>query len=259
MTSFGIAFSRIGAEPAAIADFLPCQELDVLELPWEAVGSPVHQEAQKRNRQVICGSIADARLSAAILRGDRKMRSSFAGQLRNAVAGLAANNIRTATLDCPVSDIIAESLAPELRELLLETAPALLKHDFTLLLPHAVPSVQLPEKVMQLLRNTLIPNVKLNLNVFPWQLPRDCDVKKEAGLLGYETRVLTFRYDADSGQKLLPAHLESWLSVLPAETRILFAPFSLRNRMLQTEAEYFSHFVRDVLDKTALERYIGAE
>ncbi len=261
MADFGIAFSRIGADPAVISDYLPYQELNVLELPWEAVGSEVHEEARKRNRRILCGSIADARLSAMILSDDvdRKMRSSFAAQLRKAVAHLAEHDIHTATLDCAVSDILASSAAAELREFLLEIAPALIKHKFTLLLPYSIPSDHKPEDVMLLFRNTLIPNIKLNLNVFPWQLPPDCEPKSIAGRLGYETRVLTFRYDADCGHKLLPAHLKKWLTILPARTDVLLAPFSLRNRMLAAEAEHYSVLVREQLDKTELERYIGSE
>ncbi len=262
MANFGIACSRIGMDPAGIGDYLTFPELNVLELPWEAVGTPVQREAEKRNWKIICGSIADARISATFLSAGKKVRETFSAQIRKAVAYLAEHKIHTAALDCPAADILADAEAhggENFRDFLQDISPALAKHDFTLLLPHAIPAENSPEEVMRLLRNTMLPGIKLNLNIFPWQIPPRSNPRELTGRLGYETRVMTFRYDADSGQHIQRNHLEKWLKILPAPADILIAPFSLNNRMTFMEAEHFSGFVQDMLEKTELERHIGTE
>ena len=256
--TFGMAFSQIGRAPGEIRDFLLFPEFDAAELPWEVFTSAPQllKTAQKKKMDLLCGSVTDPQLSRMIAFAEEKMQRDFAGQLRNALTFLAEKDIRTATLACPLNDILGDPDAEQaLRSILLGAAPVLQEKSMTLLLPLTIQSADgaLAMPAAKFLRDTLLPGIKLRLDIYPWNLPPKSDPRKAAGLLGYETRVLTFRYDADCGNRIKTDFLENWLPFLALKSTVLLAPFSLRNRMAMAEGEQFAGILRDLRQFSGLD------
>lgn len=135
-----------------------------------------------------------------------------------------------------------------LQEILHAAAPILLRENMTLLLPYALPSEIPASEYSRFLRNTLLPCIKLRLDVHPWQMKPSLSPQNAAGTLRLETRVLTFRYDADCGNRILPVHVKEWksyFSQMNLACSFLLCPFSRLNRMAYPEANQFAEIIQE--------------
>lgn len=249
--SFGMACSALGMGENDILNILAFENFKAVELPWEVLCTPdrsLLNEAIRRNKTILCGGVTAPHLTRTIPFADRRMRQGFTEQLFKSLELLASRGIRTAALEIP-PDLVAVDPEAEktVREILCGVAPVLLREEMTLFLPLALPCAVPPETISKFMRETLIPNVKLRLDIHPWQFKPDMTPRGTAGTLAFETRAITFRYDADCGGRILRGHVRQWLDyLLPAGFRgsVLLCPFSLRNRMMLPEADSFA----DILD-----------
>lgn len=262
--SFGLALSSMCMTAEGIGDFLEFPEFDAVELPCEIFTAKHRENAALRKRifqsyrRVLCGGIMDSRLTGTVPFADRRMRTAFVCECEKIIVQLAAQGIHTASLECPVGAALANSeSANALREILLMLAGPLNQCAFTLLLPVILPDPDgpAPERIALFMRNLLIPNIKLRIDVHPWRITGGMTPKQLCGHLNFETRAISFRYDADCGNRVLRNHLKPWLAYL-AETSFsgpaLLCPFSQRNRMALAEAELFAGMIADLREDAAL-------
>ncbi len=252
--TFGMAFSRIGMPPAEIRDYLGFPVFTAMELPWEAFSDsdPVQKDAARSGKTVICGSMMDSRLSRGILFAEDKFQKDFSVQLANALQFLASNGIRTATLDCPLENVLASmETQNDLRKILLGAAPVMIREKMTLLLPCSIPAAG-ASSAMQFMRNTMIPGVKLKLDLMPWHPEyMKTPLPELLGSLLLETENITFRYDADCGNRIMKEQVQAVVSELKKVNftgTVLLAPMSQGNRMTYPEACRFSGILEELKD-----------
>ena len=150
---------------------------------------------------------------------------SFPGLVRDCILGinrtienLAQKKIFYGVLDFDLNSI----LAPEREKLYLTIIKGLAhnleRYNFTLLLPFAIPAAS-PEIVRQVpafLRKTLLPWVKLRLDVHAHELAPGFAPEKLAENLFSEIRSIRFLYLADTGNVLIPEHISPWIESLSA-------------------------------------------
>ncbi len=257
--TFGMAFSRIGMPPAEIRDYLSFTAFSAMELPWEALSdsdpetAKIRKDATRSGRTVICGSLMDSRLSRGILFAEDKFQKDFSIQLANALQFLAANGIRTATLDCPLENVLSsQETQNDLRKILLGAAPVLIREKMTLLLPCSIPAAGSLSSALQFMRNTMIPGVKLKLDLLPWHPEyMKKTVSEHLGSLLLETENVTFRYDADCGNRIMKEQVQAVIAELKKVNftgTVLLAPMSQGNRMAYPEACQFSGILEELKD-----------
>ena len=89
-------------------------------------------------------------------------------------------------------------------------------HSFTLLIPFSVPSAspEIMEQAVRFFRKTLLPWVKLRLDIHAHELTPGFSPEALAGDLFSEVRSIRFMYLADSGNVLIPEHIQPWLTAL---------------------------------------------
>lgn len=257
--TFGMAFSRIGMPQAEIRDYLNFAAFSAMELPWEAFADPVpetakiRKDAARSGKTVICGSVMESRLSRGILFAEDKFQKDFSTQLASALQFLASNGIRTATLDCPLENVLAShETQNDLRKILLGAAPVLIREKMTLLLPCSIPAAGPLSSALQLMRNTMIPGIKLKLDLMPWHPEyMKKTVSEQLGSLLLETGNVTFRYDADCGNRIMKEQVREVITELKKVNftgTVLLAPMSQGNRMAYPEACQFSGILEELKD-----------
>lgn len=253
----GMAFSRIGMPPAAIGDYLGFSTFSAIELPWEVFSGSEPESAallkdvRRSGKTIICGSVMDSRLSRGIIFAEDKFQKDFSRQLVHALQFLASCGIRTATLDCPLENILSsEDAQKDMHEILLGAAPVIIKEKMTLLIPCTIPAAGPLSNALRFMRNTMIPGVKLKLEIMPWH--PDFAKKTIDDLLGsllLETGSVIFRYDADCGNRIMKEQVKPVLTALKRVNytgTVLLAPMSQGNRMTYAEACQFSGIVEEL-------------
>lgn len=250
---FGMAFSVMRMNMADICDYLNFQEFDAIELPWETLLSPNDENAEqlkrevlRRGKKILLGGTMVLQLANEITFAPAKLRKSFAIELEKSLLMLADLGFSDVTLECPLERIAGDPEAEKaFREIILRVAPVLINRNITMLVPVKFPCENV-SAVMKVLRDTMIPNVKLRLDVYPWTMDMKKDLRETAGQLGFETRAVVFRYDADCGNRILKHHVSAWISYLNrsgTQALFLLSPHSLRNRMAFPEATLYSEII----------------
>ena len=161
---------------------------------------------------------------------------SFPGLVRDCILGInrTIESLVQKKIFCGVLDLDFNSiLAPEREKLYLTILKGLAftleQYNFTILLPFAIPAVS-PEIVRQVsafLRKTLLPWVKLRLDVHAHELAPGFSPEELVGSLFTEIRSIRFLYLADAGNVLIPEHISPWvesLSVYGFRGPYFFAP-----------------------------------
>ncbi|MBQ9771627.1 MAG: hypothetical protein IJW23_07360 [Lentisphaeria bacterium] len=148
---------------------------------------------------------------------------SFPGLVRECILGinrmiesLAQKKIFSGVLNFDLNSL----LAPEREKLYLTIIKGLAynleRFGFTLLIPFAIPAAS-PEIVRQVpvfLRKTLLPWVKLRLDVHAHELVPGFSPETLAGGMFTEIRSIRFLYLADTGNVLIPEHILPWIETL---------------------------------------------
>lgn len=253
---FGMAFSVMRMNMADIGDYLNFQEFDAVELPWETLLSPNDENAENLKREVIrrkktilFGGTMVLQLANEIMFAPAKLRKSFASELEKSLLVLADLGFTDVTLECPLERIAGDEEAEKaFREIVLRVAPVLIDRNITMLVPVKFPCED-ASAVMKLLRDTMIPNIKLRVDVYPWLIDEGTNLRRAAALLGFEVRAVLFRYDADCGNRILKQHILMWIEYLNrfgTKALFLLSPHSQRNRMAFPEATRFSGIINEL-------------
>lgn len=246
-------------DAANLEDFLHFPEFNAAGLPWELFTASDTESIRIRDaftRQCpvrICGSIMDSRLSCAIPFADKRMRRDFSEQLRHALEILLPHGITCAVLECPPETLgNRKDAETALREILQSTAPFLIRNSMTLLLPVSIPAPPgqwNTQSVARFFRDCMIPNIKIRLDVHPWDMEENIPPEQAAGRLAFETEALLFHYNADCGNRILKSTVFEWKNYLAAaghDCPLLLSPSSRRNRMAFPEANLFAQIAGEL-------------
>ncbi|MBO4631958.1 MAG: hypothetical protein J5858_08555, partial [Lentisphaeria bacterium] len=166
---------------------------------------------------------------------------------------LISSGIRYCALDFSLLQLLEnDSGLRQVRLLLRQLHPVLQETGMTVLLPVRLP---LPDsglcvKITDFLRSEMIPNLKLRLEIHPHEFKQDFCPEEAAGTFRLETRSVLFCCNADSGNRILRAHLSPWLryfSLTGFPGPYFFCPFSQNNRLAAIESEVFSKLAETII------------
>lgn len=183
------------------------------ELPGYLIGSPVQTDG-------LISVHATSLMEPGIL---ENLSVEQSGLLRDCIAGiarnieqLAAKGVTSGILDLDFSTIFSSGQKKLYQQILKGLAFTLERCSFTLLLPFSIPaaSPELLQQAADFLRNSLLPWVKLRLDIHCHELSPGYDPETLAGALLHEVRSVRFLYFAESGNVLVPEHILPWIKSL---------------------------------------------
>ena len=116
----------------------------------------------------------------------------------------------------------------------------------TLLLPFTLPCAdpETPARFIQLLRRSMIPQLKLRLDLHLAALPPDASPRDLAGTLLQEVRSVFLRWNADSGEFPGKEQIAPWLA----------APQSTDPLRIRTEAFRFTELLNELKQPSAQQK-----
>ncbi len=260
-SSFGMAYASAGVPTEKIADYMAQPDsFSAIEIPVEILeqqeASYLLARALRKHKNVQMGSIIDINIARNLPYSSESLFQEFAAYAEKILMLFDSIGIRTVTFDPNMNDILNdERILNSMLHLLKLIAPVLNKTGITLLLPFTLPCAEpeMPGKLIQFLRRSMIPELKVRLDIKPHEIPRKLTVPSVlAGTLLLEVRSILFRYDADSGNVLLADHLAPWLETMNNygfSGSYLCAPHSRNAEHFSTEADYFSNLTEQMKKK----------
>ena len=256
---FGFAAAKTNLPASRLSEAAECRNFEALEIQHELFDSlPAHrrEEWKKRFRIIHAGSLTARSLSFSITSAPEKIRAGFVEESAWLLHSIAAKHgFRIAALDLPAGAVVADPAQKKiLRRILEKLHPVLRENGQTLLLPFRLPVSGgcSPLEFAAFLRESMIPQVKVHLEIHPHELRKDFDPRAVAGNLRFETRAVTFCYDADCGNRLLRQHLAPWLKYFALNAfygPYFVCPFSQEYRLSPLEAESYSKLVEELKHK----------
>ncbi|MBQ9337948.1 MAG: hypothetical protein IJS14_11705 [Lentisphaeria bacterium] len=253
--SFGFASARLELTPERFAECADRKNFRAAELPSEYLaGLPVNELENLRKRYPVlhCGNLLTPSLATLILDAGRNMQREFVRTCAGIFRRMADLKLPAAALDFSLQQTLRDAGRRKiLSGLLRELHPALHETGVTLLLPVRLP---LPdpawkETVTGFLRGTMIPRLKLRLEIYPHELKQDFSPEDLAGTFRLETGSVLFCCNADCGNRLLRQHLTPWMryyALTGFPGPFLFCPFSQENRLAAAESESYSRLVEEL-------------
>ena len=256
---FGLALGHAAMDPASVPDFLTPGPFDAVEVPTECF---LHSDAEFQRRLTSCkfktvraGHLMAPDLTRNIPFLAENYRRDFVEQASIMVRTLAAAGASGAFLGLDMRRILGDDDAEAAAlEIIRKMIPVLYRENFELLIPYRIPfkserDIMTTQLMGRFMRGTLSPQVKLSLEIHPFEVKPEEDKAGLIGLLGCEAHQAILIYDADSGLHIAPAQFRPWAELL--ECRLfrgpyLLCPRSIRNRMAIPEADLFAKMVSDL-------------
>ena len=261
-TSFGMALAASGLP---VRNIMVCsdslKEFDAVEFPVEILelkeASRLLAGAINGFQYLHIGSIIDREVACNLPYASESLYNEFAAYTEKIVHLLDSIGIHTVTFDPGMNSVLTDprTLASMLRMLKL-IAPVLQRTGVVLLLPFSLPcrGKETPEMLIDFLRASMIPNLKVRLDIHPLEISRVRTLPDRlAGTLLLEVRSVLFRYDADSGNVLIPEHVKPWIEALhPLGFRgpFMAAPASSGAERFPHEADEWSALIHTLRTET---------
>lgn len=250
-SAFGIACGVSEIPSENLAELFQPEHFSAIELPADLFenGSAPELIAKALDcfDDVQVGSIAsppEEEPPAPLLR-------EFAERTGELLTGLSEAGIHTASLEFS-GKTSADALLRALRPL----APALNRTGVTLQLPFALPcaATEMPAHFVQLLRRSMLPQLKVRLDLHLAALPPDVSPRDLAGTLLQEVRSVFLCWDADAGEFPRKEQLAPWLAALERNGfrgSWLAAPRSTDLLRIRTEAGRFAELLNELKQPSA--------
>ena len=256
---FGLALSHAAMDPASVQDFLSPGPFDAIEIPTECF---LRHDAEFQRRLATCkfkvlraGHLMEPDLTRNIPFLADNYRRDYAEQASIMVGTLAAAGVSGAFLGFDMRRILGDEEAEGATlEIIRRMIPALRRNHFELLIPYRIPfkserEIMTSQLMGRFMRGTMSPQVKLSLEIHPFEVKPEEDKAEILGMLGCESHQDVLIYDADSGLHISPAQFKPWAELL--EQRLFHGPYllcprSIRNRMAIPESDLFAKMVSDL-------------
>lgn len=204
---------------------LPCRELSAdffQELPErfsaaEVPADPAESYFQLEEQSAVhaCSLIELEILENLSLRFPGLVRDCITG-LSRIIVSLSEHGINTGVLNIDLGTLLPPEQEKLYLAILKGLAYQLEQCSFTLLIPFSIPSAspEITRQALRFCRKTLLPWVKLRLDIHAHELSPGFLPEELAGELFPEVRSIRFVYLADSGNVLIPEHILPWIAAL---------------------------------------------
>lgn len=253
---FGFASSTLSLTPELQKECLDNPVYTAAEITFEQLQEMTDAEKKiLRNRyfHIQCGSLLSPQLVQLVLHAGTNIRHEFVRTCEEILAVLQKNDIQTGILDFNLASVLQNQDDTELLKKILQMLyPDLQKTGRTLLLPVHIPfeNPDIRGKVSSFLRDMMIPNLKLQLMIYPHELKPDFIPFDLTGNLRLETRSVYFCCNADCGNRLVREHIIPWLKYFALTSftaPYFFCPFSHENRMASVVSKEYADLAQKIL------------
>ncbi|MBO7146198.1 MAG: hypothetical protein J6W81_00435 [Lentisphaeria bacterium] len=249
---FGIAAGKLSLSAAHLEECTVYNAFDALEIrleQLEALSAPERKKYLSKFKICHCGNLLAPALTTLITGAGRMIQKEFTETCSQLFEKLG--DIQYASLDFSLSQVLGDPESEAvLRKLLHGLHPALVRTGKTLLLSYSLPlnGSENSRRLTAFLRNLMIPDIKLRLEIHPHDLKPDFNPEELAGTLRLETRSVLFCYNADAGNHLLRAHVAPWLryfALTGFKGPFLLSPFSRENSLCPVECAGYAKLAED--------------
>lgn len=255
-TVFGFAAARTNLPAGRLSDVAEFKSFEALEIHHEQLDAMSvfrREQLLERYRVLHTGNLMDLSLCRNLVAAPKPIQDSFIDEAARILKQLKdLYQIKTVTLDLSIGNALGDSgWRAVVARILRKLHPYLLENGQTVLLPFRIPVLSGcdAEQFAAFLRELMIPNVKVRLDIYPHELKKNPDPHTVAANLRFECRSVMFCYDADSGNRLLRAHLAPWLKYFALNAfrgPFFVCPFSQEHRLSPQEAESYSKLVDEL-------------
>lgn len=206
---------------------------------------------EKRRFQVISVSdIAAANIAGEMDQQSKKIQDDFISNMRKAIDDLITLHIKQCTLNISPEDSFSNETRKRAKiKLLKKICPLLIEKGITVSLPVRIPSATGIDfsNYPSLLRETMCPNFKLAVNIYPHEIKNDhipFDLLRNFRFL---MNKVSFIYEPDAGNYLVDKLLNPWFKVLEEfnyDKTVFFTPRTNNIVTLGREMERLSDLVK---------------
>ena len=253
--SFGFASARLELAPERFAECADRKNFQAAEMSFEYLSGLPDREMEKlrkRYRLLHCGNLLAPSLTTLILDAGKNMQREFVRTCAGLFRRMAELQLPAGALDFSLVQTLQDDERRKiLSGLLRKLHPAMQETGITLLLPVRLPlsDPAWKEKITGFLRETMIPHLKLRLEIYPHELKQNFSPEALAGTFRLETGSVLFCSNADAGNRLLRQHLTPWMryyALTGFPGPFLFCPFSQDNRLAAAESESYSRLTEEL-------------
>ena len=213
-SSFGFSVEKLPQDqiPADFFQELPGR-FTAAELPPYLMENPIQTDGLAPVHA--CELIETGFLENLSLQFPGLVRDCITGLERN-IESLSRKGISAGVLNLDLNVLLSPEKEKLYFSLLKGLANILEQCSFTLLIPFSIPSAskEIVQQVPLFLRRTMLPWVKLRLDIHAHELAPGYSPDELAGGLFSEVRSLRFLYLAEAGNVLIPEHVMPWLESL---------------------------------------------
>ena len=188
-TVFGFAVAKTNLPVSRLPDAAEFKSFEALEIQHEQLDamSVFRREALLERFPVVHGgNLMDKSLSRNIISAPVKIQDDFVAESARLLKMIAAQyRLHTVALDLSAGSAIADPVQKEaLRRILRRLYPFLLENGQTLLLPFRLPVLGgcSAAELASFLRETMIPSIKVRLDIYPHELKKNSDPREIGGI-----------------------------------------------------------------------------
>lgn len=213
-TSFGFSLDKLPAERVS-ADFFQelSERFSAAEIPCYLIDSPIRTDGLfpvhgcKLIEPEILENLSQSRPGF--------VKSCISG-LGRTIEQLSAKGVSAGVLDFDLSSPLSAEREALYLKILHGLAFVLEKTGFRLLLPFSIPnpSGEAIHQVSSFLKRTMLPWVRIRLDIHSHGLQPGYSPEKLVGALLGETASIRFVYLAETGNVLVPEHILPWIGAL---------------------------------------------
>lgn len=252
---FGFAAARANLPVSRLGECADLKHFEAIELhreQYDAIPASERAAFLQRFKIIQVGNLLNTSVAYNILNAPESMQEDFVRTVAAALRGFSRAGIECGTLHFSVASALEDPVRRKsLERILRKLHPVLQETSRTLLLPFRIPAQKENGVTVfsTFLREMMIPNLKVRLDLYPHEMTPDFDPIQLAGTLRLETRSVLFCYNADCGNRLVRGHLLPWLryfSLVSFAGPFLACPFSQENRLASIEGEAFSKLAGEI-------------
>jgi hypothetical protein len=253
--TWGVSFSSLESETGLPRALPKCFSL--LELPGFLL-SPLAKKQLKlsypRISELFFRDMLDPTVAREIISQPASIRNGLKSYLRKLVA--EADNIHSSgiLLDFTVERGFEDTgLAAEFREFINGFSHAFYNSGCKLLFPVRIPfpePVKSAEQYLEFLKRQMLPQAGFSLDIHPHELAgKDFSPEEIMRWLEFDTVLLRFVYEPETGNRLVSRSLEPWIEYFHKrglESRIVFAPVFRNPEIIENEINLFEELISDL-------------
>jgi hypothetical protein len=250
--TWGISFSALESEEALPGELPECFSL--LELPGFLL-SPLSSKKLRLSYphilELFFRDMIDPGVSREIINQSASIQSDLKIHLRKLISEADDINSSGILIDFAIEQSFGDpELSEKIRNFINSFSNSFYHSSNKLLLPVRVPlldSVESPEQYLDFLKKQMLPQAGFSIDVHPHELAgKDFSPEKIMKWLEFDTVLLRFVYEPETGNRLVRKSIEPWIEYSQHhydKLKIVFAPVFKHLETIENEINLFEELI----------------